>query len=154
MTELTVIRKAEPAHSSGEEGGMVRLLAPRATLAKRRWRGVAEDGREVGFDLETPLLHGSRFRIGPAKIYQLEQMPEEVLEVPVQTLEEAARIAWSLGNLHFGVQVLSDTVRVTEDPAVLQLLQREGIAFRRVQCVFLPLGAGASHHHSHAHAHE
>ena len=57
------------------------------------------------------------------------------------------------GNLHFSVQVLPNAVRVTEDPAVVQLLTREHIAFRKVTCVFLPLSAGAHHHH-HAHGHE
>jgi urease accessory protein len=125
----------------------VRLLASRATLAKRRWRGVAEDGREFGFDLDEALAHGAHFFADDASHYVLEQTPEDVLEIPVTTMEQAARVAWSLGNLHFGVQVQPQAVRVTEDPAVLQLLARESIAFKRVSCVFLPLSAGAHHHH-------
>ena len=73
----------------------------------------------------------------------------DVLDLPI--IEQAAQVAWNLGNLHFGVQVLAGAVRVTEDPAVLQLLSREGISFKRVSCVFLPLSAGAHHDHSHHH---
>jgi urease accessory protein len=80
-----------------------------------------------------------------------------VLEVPVGSIEEAARVGWNLGNLHFGVQVLPTSVRVTEDPAVLQFLTREKIAFRKVNCVFLPISTGGHHHHpsdsTHDHSH-
>lgn len=147
MAELTVIQKIPHLHGHEGHHRPVRLVADRATLAKRRWRGVAEDGREFGFDLDEALPPGSLFFVeGPSR-YVLEQAPEEVIEIPVATLEQAARVAWSLGNLHFGVQVLSDAVRVPEDPAVLQLLGREGMAYRRVRCVFLPLSAAVHHHH-------
>ena len=147
MSELTLIQKAAHHHEPNGHHHHVHLRAPRGTLGKRRWRGVAEDGREFGFDLDEALSHGDPFFVDGSKVYVLEQTPEEVLEIPVSTLEQAARVAWSLGNLHFGVQVLAGAVRVTEDPAVLQLLSREGIAYQRVTCVFLPLSAGAHHHH-------
>lgn len=150
MVELTIIRR--PAHAHGNGGHHhVLLPATRTTLAKRRWRGVAENGRGFGFDLDEPLGHGAHFFSEGTMYYVLDQIPEEVLEIPVATLEQAARIAWSLGNLHFGVQVLAASVRVMEDPAVVQLLEREGVAFQRVKCVFLPLSAGAHHHHEHSH---
>jgi len=151
MSELTIIRNA--AHDLAPYGthSHVPLTASRSTLAKRRWRGTADDGREFGFDLGEPLFHGAHFFIDGAKCYHIEQAPEEVLEIPVKTMEEAVRVAWNLGNLHFGVQVLEGAVRVTEDPAVLQFLERENIAFLRTRCLFLPLSAGAHHHHDHHH---
>src|SRR5277367_5280267 len=153
MTELTIIRNNPHPHGVYEPHHHVRLLVDRATLAKRRWRGGAEDGREFGFDLDEPINHGTHFFAVGETYYVIEQTPEEVLEIPVATLEQAARVAWSLGNLHFGVQVLPDAVRVTEDPAVLQLLSRESVPFQRVECVFLPLSAGAHHHHDHSDYH-
>jgi urease accessory protein len=147
MAELTLIQNLPHHRGSHGDPHHVRLLADRATLAKRRWRGVAEDGKEFGFDLDEALSHDSLFFIDGARHYVIEQEPEEVLEIPVTTLEQATRVAWSLGNLLFGVQVLADAVRVTEDPAVLQLLFREGIAYQRVACVFLPLSSGTHHHH-------
>jgi urease accessory protein len=152
MSDLTLIQKALHGGVYGPHSH-IHLPADRATLAKRRWRGVAEDGREFGFDLDETLAHGDHFFADGDKWYTVEQTPEEVLGIPVTSIEQAARVAWSLGNLHFGVQVLSGSVRVTEDPAVLQLLSREHIAFERVTCVFQPLSAGASHHHDHSHHH-
>jgi len=153
MTELTIIRKAAPDHASHGNHSHVHLTAGRATLAKRRWRGTADDGREFGFDLEEPLTHGACFFVDGAKHYLLEQAPEEVLEIHLKTMEEAARVAWNLGNLHFGVQVLDGSVRVTEDPAVLQFLERENIPYCRTRCLFLPLSAGAHPHHDHPRHH-
>jgi urease accessory protein len=153
MAGLILIRQATHDHAHPGDLEHVRLPATRATLTKRRWRGAAEDGQEFGFDLEEALGHGTQFYAAESKAYVLEQTPEEVLEIPVTTVEQAARVAWSLGNLHFGVQVLGDAVRVTEDPAVLQLLAREHITFRRVTCIFLPLSASAHHHHDHGQHH-
>jgi urease accessory protein len=148
MSELTIIPKAKHGGAYGPHSH-VHVPVTRSTLAKRRWRGVAEDGREFGFDLDEPLSHGDHFYAEGDRHYVADQEPEEVLEIPVTTLEQAACIAWSLGNLHFPIQILPEAVRVAEDPAVLQLLAREHITFRRVTCVFLPLSA-ASHHHHHA----
>ena len=152
MSELTLIQNLPHHHDHHGEHSHVKLLAHRTTLAKRRWRGTAEDGHEFGFDLDVTLSHGAHFWQKDETSYVIEQMPEEVLEIAVVTTEQAARVAWNLGNLHFGVQVVPGAVRVTEDPAVLQLLLREGIPFKRVTCVFLPLSAGA-HSHTHSHHH-
>jgi urease accessory protein len=155
MSDLTVIQSLPRQHEGSDCLTQIPLLVNRATLAKRRWRGVAEDGKEFGFDLDRPMNHGHYFFYEGDTSYFLRQLPEEVLEIPVATFEQAARVAWSLGNLHFTVQVLPAAVRVIEDPAVLQLLAREKIAFERVTCIFLPLTA-SSHHHEHPahHRHE
>jgi urease accessory protein len=150
MTDLTVIRQALAHDQRALYHHHIRLGAPRATLAKRRWRGVAEDGREFGFDLDEALPHGSCFFADGAKQYVLEQAPEEVLEIVVSGPEKTARIAWNLGNLHFGVQITPEAIRVANDSAILQFLARENIAFKKVVCIFLPLSA-ASHHHHHDH---
>ena len=147
MSELTVIRRAAPEPKPVGDFQRVPLQATRATLAKRRWRGVATDGKEFGFDLDEPLGHGTLFHTDENRLYVTDQLPEEVLEIPLATLEQAARVVWRLGNLHFGIQLLPNAVRVTEDPAVVHMLESAGIAFRRVTCVFLPLSVGEHHHY-------
>ena len=39
----------------------IALRVDRLTLAKRRWRGVAEDRADFGFDLERPIADGATF---------------------------------------------------------------------------------------------
>jgi urease accessory protein len=149
MSELTVIRCAADNPKHVGDCQLVHLSASRATLAKRRWRGVATDGKEFGFDLDEPLGHNTLFHTERNRFYVTDQLPEEVLEIPLTTLEEAARVVWRLGNLHFGIQLLPNAVRVTEDPAVVRMLEGARIVFRRVSCVFLPLSVGDHHHHHH-----
>jgi urease accessory protein len=129
---------------------VTRIAVERLTLAKRRWRGVAEDGREFGFDLETPLADGAAVFQGDAAIYILAQKYEAVLEVRISESGmrnggDAARLGWMIGNLHFQIEIADEVVRVVDDPAVRQLFEREGIAYTACKRVFHPLSGG--HHH-------
>ncbi len=128
----------------------VRIPVERSTLAKRRWRGVAEDGAEFGFDLTTPLPDGAAVFQSDTAIYVLAQKYEAVLEVRssefgVGNPADAARLGWMIGNLHFQIEIASDVVRVVDDPAVRQLFEREGIAFAACKRVFHPLTGGHRH---------
>ena len=149
---LTLVLELPPHHHAGE-GEAVPLRADRHTLAKRRWRGKASDHREFGFDLAAPLTHAACFFFEGHTRYVIEQQPEPVLEIPIATPEDAARLGWQIGNLHLVVQVLPALLRVADDPAAAQMLTREGITFQRHEAVFQPLAAGATHHHP-PHAHE
>ncbi len=123
----------------------VRIPVDRLTLAKRRWRGVAEDGREFGFDLEKPLADGDA-AFQAESLYVIAQKYEPVLEVALGTdAPTAARLGWLIGNLHFPLEVACATVRVADDPALRQLFEREHIAFVACKRVFHPLSGG--HHH-------
>lgn len=125
---------------------VLRVPVERLVLAKRRWRGVAEDGREFGFDLEAPLADGAAIFQSDAAVYNLAQKYEPVLEVGLGAdSPSAARLGWMIGNLHFAVEVTGGVVRVVDDPAVRQLFGREGIAFTACKRVFHPLSGG--HHH-------
>jgi len=125
----------------------VRLAVERLTLAKRRWRGVAEDGAEFGFDLELPIADGAAFHLTDNAVYLIAQKYEPVLELQIGS--DAARVGWLIGNLHFQIEVLEDVVRVVDDSAVRQMFEREAIPFTPCKRVFHPIGGGHSHGHSH-----
>ena len=61
---MEIIRGALPLPATAF--AKISIPIDRYTLAKRRWRGVAEDGREFGFDLEAPLADGAE--IGRAHV--------------------------------------------------------------------------------------
>lgn len=129
---------------------MLRIPVERLTLAKRRWRGVAEDGQEFGFDLETPLADGAAVFQSEVAVYVLAQKYEPVLEVRtsecgVRNGGDAARLGWMIGNLHFQIEIVEDVVRVMDDPAVRQLFEREGIIYSACKRVFHPLSGGHRH---------
>jgi urease accessory protein len=127
------------------------ISVPRGTLAKRRWRGAAEDGAEFGFDLEHALDDGDVFYQSETACYAVVQLPEPVLEISLPADgHQAARLGWLIGNLHFPVEVTSSAIRVADDPALRQLCEREHLPFDACDRVFHPLSGGHSHgHHEH-----
>jgi urease accessory protein len=126
------------------------LVVDRLTLAKRRWRGVAADGRELGFDLEGSLHDGDVVLQDGDACYVISQAPEPVLEVQLRTSSSAAaRLGWLIGNLHFQMEVTPEVIRVADDPALRQLFTREGISYSERESIFHPLGGGHFHGHHH-----
>jgi urease accessory protein len=145
---LDIIYSAqEDSPREGEE--IVILIADRAALTKRRWRGVAQDAREFGFDLDHALADGSAFFREAGKCYVISQAAEPVLEIePGPERARAAVLAWQIGNLHFPIEVTESVMRTIDDPAIRQMLQREKVAWRPVTEVFRPVAvAGHAHHH-------
>ena len=136
--------------TAGNERTKVLLVVERQTLAKRRWRGIAEDGREFGFDLDEPLKDGDFFFEGDAGRYLIAQKSEPVLEVSMSESELSAaafaRIGWLIGNLHFQIEITPDVIRVANDSALRQLFTREHIPFVDRVETFHPLGGGHHHH--------
>ena len=124
----------------------LRIPVDRIVLAKRRWRGVAEDGREFGFALDAPLSDRAAVFMSDEGVYFIAQKYEPVLEVALgNDAPAAARLGWIIGNLHFPLEVAGPIVRVADDPALRQLFAREHIAFTECKRIFHPLSGG--HHH-------
>lgn len=117
----------------------VELKVERRLFLKRRWRGVAADGTEFGFDLESRLKDGGVIYQTIDHDYVVRQQEETVYQVRPASIEEATLMGWKIGNLHLGVQVVDGVLRVVHDVAVLQLFEREGWAFEEVSVVFNPL---------------
>lgn len=123
-----------------------RISVERLTLAKRRWRGLAEDGCDFGFDLETPLADAACVFQSDTARYIIAQKYEPVLEVALGIDAPAsARLGWIIGNLHFPLEVAGNVVRVADDSALRQLFARENIAFVACKRVFHPLSGGHRH---------
>lgn len=141
---MTIIRQPLATHATPL--AIIRLPVDRLVLAKRRWRGIADDGAEFGFDLESPLPDGAAVFQNETAVYLIAQKYEPVLEVTLGAdSPAAARLGWMIGNLHFALQIADGVVRVTDDPAVRQLFEREQIPFTACKRVFRPLSGG--HHH-------
>ena len=125
----------------------ISLIVERRVLAKRRWRGQAQDGADFGFDLISPLRHGICFHAEEDKNYVIDQKPEVVFRVPFPDQKEAAHRAWQVGNLHFPAQFLESYLLVEGDLAVRLMLERNQIPFEEGMEVFQPVLAATGHHH-------
>ena len=127
-------------------GTRIELTADRQMLAKRRWRGVAEDGTEFGFDLSEPLRDGAVILESEVSHYVLRQAAEPVLEIALEEAPVAARIAWALGNLRLPIELEQNVLRVMDDPQVRLYLEREKIAYGIAARVFRPIKGTPSTH--------
>jgi urease accessory protein len=141
---MIIVRK--PTENSADALPRIPMRVERLTLAKRRWRGAADDGTEFGFDLDVPLTDGVTFFLGDAAAYFIEQRPEPVLEVAlIPKPAPVARLGWTIGNLHFPIQVTDECIRVPDDVALRQLFEREKIPFTAAERVFVPFAKSHGH---------
>jgi len=117
----------------------VAVRVERLKLAKRLWRGGAEDGVEFGCELEKPLGHGDVIWQSATARYVVRQEEEEVLEISLQVAPSAAAgIGWAVVNLH--LELMSEATRLLtpDDKAARQLLERIQVSFRETRAVFRP----------------
>ena len=128
---------------------IISVRVDRLRLAKRLWRGTADDGREFGFELDQPLKDGATFLETASHRYVIAQEPEPVLEVALDVSPSAAAgIGWAIGNLHLELSADPARLLTPDDPAARQLLERIAVPYRITTAVFRPgrfvRGAGAA----------
>lgn len=138
---MHVIQQALASASALPPERQTTLSAERRQFLKRRWRGIAEDGTEFGFDLETRLTDGCVIFQQGGNDYIVRQLPEVVYEVQLETPPHAALVAWKVGNLHLPAQILDHSIRVLHDEAMAQLLGREGWSYSEPEVIFTPMKA-------------
>lgn len=136
----------------------VPLLADRIVLAKRRWRGTAEDGKELGFELAAPLSPGDTVFETAGARYVVRQTPEPVIEISLDLAPSAAAgIGWAVGNLHLELQAEPTRLLAADEPAVRQLLERLKVPYRATTAIFRPgrfaRGAQSTHELGPSHKH-
>lgn len=117
----------------------IALRVDRITLAKRLWRGSAEDGAEFGFELEKPLRHGDTVWQTAAARYVIHQYEEPVVEIALDIQPSAAAgIGWAIGNLHLELAAEPTRLLAPDEPAVRQLLDRLKVPYRTTTTIFRP----------------
>jgi urease accessory protein len=113
------------------------LHVERITLAKRLWRGTAEDGTEFGFELTQPLQPGDVFWQTESARYVIRQQLESVVEISLEVAPSAAAgIGWAVGNLHLELQAEPARLLAPDEPAVRQLLERLKVPFKATTAIF------------------
>jgi urease accessory protein len=142
---MRIIKEQWTGPTAGKQP--VPVWADRRVLAKMRWRGVAEDGAEFGFELREALRDGTPVFADDTHVYHLAQKPEPLFSIPIADAIHAAQIGWMIGNLHFTAQISADSILVEADGAIRQMLVRESIPFAETLAVFQPLRAHMAHRH-------
>lgn len=153
---LTLVNASVAAPDS--ELAEIALRVDRVILAKRLWRGTAEDGTEFGFELNAPLKDGDTVCQTSGKRYVIRQIPEPVVEIALDlTPAAAAGIGWAIGNLHLELSAEPSRLLALDEPAVRNLLDRLKVPFRTTTAIFRPgrfaRGAQSSHELGTSHRH-
>ena len=117
----------------------IALRADRFTLAKRLWRGRADDGTEFGFELTAPLKHGDTVFQSETARYVVLQEEEPVVVISLDLAPSAAAgIGWAVGNLHLELAAEPTRLIAADEPAVRQLLERLKVPYRATRALFRP----------------
>lgn len=120
------------------------------TWEQRRWmrgRFVTEHGREIGVAMPTGIQiePGRILWIGRDWYLTMAAASELLLAIRPANREDAIRIAFEIGNLHFPLALAGDDLLVPDDPAMNQLLSRLGAQWERCRGPFRPIGKGSPH---------
>jgi urease accessory protein len=128
-----------PLASSDASLPEVAVRVNRLKLAKRLWRGAADDGTEFGCELEAPLKDGVTVWQNATARYVIRQEAEPVIEIPLDVAPSAAAgLGWAIGNLHLELSAEPACLLAPDDPAVRQLLDRLAVPYKAVTAVFRP----------------
>jgi urease accessory protein UreE len=117
---------------------------------QRRWmlgRFTTEKGREIGVALPTGVQvePGQIMWIGTDWYLTMGAASEPLLAIQAADRQQAIRIAFEVGNLHFPLAVDGEMLLVPDNTAMIQLLGRMGARWKQYEGAFQPLGKGSPH---------
>ncbi len=108
---------------------------------RRRIRMTDDDGEDFLLDLPsaTYLRDGDGLALDDGGIVAVRAALEEVADIHAASPEQAARLAWHVGNRHVPVQVLpGGGLRLAADPVLLALAECLGAEVTRHRAAFQP----------------
>lgn len=134
---MTVLVQETIEKSAYSDGDLVVVKVDRHTLYKRRWRATAEDGTELAVDLDVAVPNGSLLITSSGGVYQIEQIAEDVMVIPLpKSAEMATKLGWYLGNQHLPVEVRTDEIILEKLATLAASLDRIGIPYTSRHDVF------------------
>lgn len=144
----TPLSDADAVVAGGRPETAIRV--DRQKLARRLWRGAADDGLDFGFEVAEPLRHGDVVWVTPTTRYVIRQTAEPLLEISIELPpDQAAVVGWAVGNMHFVIEAQEKRLLAPDDSGLRQALDRIGIAYRVVSGVFQPHRFASIVGHSH-----
>ena len=117
----------------------VPICTDRHTLGQMKWRGVADDGTEIIFELAAPLRHGDVVLQSSSARYVIQQQTEPLLEISLNMGPSAAAgIGWAMGNMHLELSAETTRLLAPDEPSARELLGRLRVPFKPTTAVFRP----------------
>ncbi len=115
---------------------------------RRRIRLRCDSGSAFLLDLPSVvrLAEGDGLMLDDDRWICVRAASEALVEVPCDSPEGLARLAWHLGNRHVPAQVLAGAIRFRHDPVLVDMIEGLGNETKRLTAPFQP-EAGAYHRH-------
>lgn len=139
--------RPSPSILKGKQRDTIVMTAEELQWTRRRLKTTA--GRELALALPTgvSLIPGSIIVIQQDWYLEVEAALEALIAVRPADRDSAVRVAFEIGNRHFPLALDGDRLLVPDDVAMVQLFDRLGVDWTRVNAPFDPIGR------SHGHAH-
>lgn len=125
---------------------------------RRRITLTSDHGIEFLLELENAILlkQDDLLVLDDGRAIRVNAKPEALYEVHGEDAGHLLQLAWHVGNRHLATQIMSDHLRIREDPVIRQMLEQLGATVKTTEDSFDPEGgaygdAHASHHHGHEH---
>ncbi len=116
--------------------------------ARRRIRLRCDSGFTFLLDLPAVvrLAEGDGLRLDDDRWIAVRAALEALVEVPCESGQALARLAWHLGNRHVPTEVRADAIRFRHDPVIVDMIEGLGAEPITLVAPFQP-EAGAYHRH-------
>ena len=116
---------------------------------KSRQKLMTAHGREIALALPTGTrLHAGDLLSTPDGWIEIQLAPEDLLQIRPRTPQEAAFVAYQIGNRHLPLAIGEHTLQTPHEPVVAAYLCQQGIPVERVQLPFTPVSATWTHQHA------
>ena len=116
---------------------------------RSRQKLLTARGREIALALPT----GTRLQAGDLLStaegwIAVELAPEDVLLIRARSRQEAAFVAYQIGNRHLPLEIGERGLKTLYEPVLGSYLEQQGITVERAQLPFTPVSAASGHRHS------
>ncbi|SHK81130.1 urease accessory protein UreE [Fibrobacter sp. UWEL] len=124
---------------------------------KHRILKIADDGTELGIQIDETLSDGDVLAVTPQAIYAVQIKKSKLIRIAVDSMEEMGRLGFELGNRHLSLQITCKDITIPYDEPTYLYLIRIGFYPQVVEAVFTDYivckAHGATHSHTHEHEH-
>jgi urease accessory protein len=116
--------------------------------ARRRIRLTCDSGATFLLDLPAVvrLRDGDGLKLDDGRWIGVRAAPEALVEVPCESGQSLARLAWHLGNRHVPTEVRAGAIRFRHDPVIVDMIEGLGAKPVALEASFQP-ETGAYHRH-------
>lgn len=139
----------------GVESVETQVVLPFGLRKKCRFRTVSEMGEEIGFFLSrgTILKDGDCVSSADGRVVRVKAQEEELLHIEQGESMSLTHLAYHLGNRHISIEIERDSLRISRDDVLADMLTGLGAKLKVIFAPFHPVKGAYGGGHSHGPEH-